>query len=119
MILILLTNEELLRPCLFLRIDIRSSRSVTRCFLVHNGLPRERNQVELLVLFSKKFHQVVPIARMSQDQFSTLEKIKHGRHPTLSSLLKRSFPKIFHGNRNQKHSIGLCRYQVVPIAPLS
>ena len=34
----IVSNDELLRPCLFLRIDIRSPRSVTKCFLVHNGL---------------------------------------------------------------------------------
>ena len=34
----IVSSDELLRPCLFLRIDIRSPRSVTRCFLVHNGL---------------------------------------------------------------------------------
>ena len=50
------------------------------------------NQVEFLVSLNKKFHRVAPIARTSQYQFSTLEKTKLGRHPTLSSLLKRSFP---------------------------
>ena len=73
-----------------------------------------RDQVELFVASSKKFYQVAPIARMSQYQFSTLEKTK-----TLSNLLKRSFPQIVHGNSNQKLSIGLCRFQVAQIAPLS
>ena len=49
--------------------------------------PRERNQVEILVSLPKKSRRVAPIARISQDPFSTLEKTKHGRHPTLSSLL--------------------------------
>ena len=34
----IVSNDELLKPCLFLRIDIRSPRSVPRCFLVPNGL---------------------------------------------------------------------------------
>ena len=98
----IVSNDELLRPCLFLRIDIRSSRSVTRSFLVPNELRGsfETNflvreyRVELLISFSRKFRQVVPIARVSQYQFSILERTKRGRHPTLSSLLKRSFPKL-------------------------
>ena len=53
--------------------------------------PRERNMVGILVSFSKKLHLVVPIARTSQYQFSTLEKTKHGIHHTLSSLLRRRF----------------------------
>ena len=31
---------------------------------------------------------------VSQYQFSTLQKTKHGHHPTSSSLLKRNFPEI-------------------------
>ena len=85
----------------------------------HEGFARERNQVEFLVSLSKKFHRVAPIGRTSQYQISTLEKIKHGHHPTLSSLLKRSFPSIAHDNSNRKLSFGLCRYQVALIAPPS
>ena len=50
---------------------------------------------------------------------STLEKTKRGHHPTLKNLLKKNFPLIVHDNSNQKLSIGPCRYQVVPILPLS
>ena len=34
----IVSNDELLRPCPFLRIDIGSPRSVTRHYLIHNGL---------------------------------------------------------------------------------
>ena len=94
----IVSNDEILRSCHFLSIDIiRSPRSVTRCFLVPNGL---RGSVVKSFLvretrsnFScrspRSFIRSGPIARVSQYQFSTLEKTKHGRHPTLSSLLKR------------------------------
>ena len=49
-----------------------------------------RDQVELVVPFSKKFYQVALIDRASWPQLSTLEKTKHGRNPILNSLLKRS-----------------------------
>ena len=49
-----------------------------------------RDQVELVVLFSKKFYQVALIDRASWLQLSTLEKTKHGRNPILNNLLKRS-----------------------------
>ena len=55
---------------------------------------------------------------MSQYQFSTLEKTKRGRHPTLSSLLKRSFLKIAHGSDDRRLQINLCLYQVAPICLL-
>ena len=58
----------------------------------HDEFPRERNQVGILVSLPKKLHRVSPVVRTSQYQFSTLEKTKHGRHPTLSSLLRRNFP---------------------------
>ena len=77
-----------------------------------------RDQIELFVSFSKKFYHVAPIARTSQSQFSTLEKTKHGRHPTLNYLLKRSFPWIAHGNDDRKLRINLCLYHVAPISPL-
>ena len=48
-----------------------------------------RDQVELFVSSSKKFYQVAQIGRTSQSQFSTVEKTKHGRHPTLDNLLKK------------------------------
>ena len=96
----IVSNDELLRPFLFLRIDVRSPRSVTRCFLVHNGL---RDSVVKSFLVRETRSNFAPIARTSQDQFSTLEKTKHGRH----------------GSSNQKLPIGICRYQVAPIAPLS
>ena len=51
----------------------------------------------------------------SWSQFSTLEKTKHGHHPILNILLKRSFPWIAHDQRLQ---INLCFYQVAPICPL-
>ena len=34
----IVSNDEMLRPCNFWRIAIKSPRCVTRCFLVHNGL---------------------------------------------------------------------------------
>ena len=70
------------------------SRSVSS-FLTDCAVPSRRISSWLgrtFVPFSKKFYQVVPIARTSQNQFSTLEKTKHGHHPTLSSLLRRKFP---------------------------
>ena len=39
--------------------------------------------------------------------------------PTLSNLLKRSFPWIAHGNDDRRLQINLCLYQVAPISPLS
>ena len=74
-----------------------------------------RDQIELFEPLSKKFYQVVPITRMSQDQFSTLEKPRHGRHPVLHNLLKRSFPWVAHGSNDQKPRINLFLYKVVLI----
>ena len=85
----------------------------------HDEFPRDRNLVGILVSFTKKLHRVSPIVRTSQYQFSTLEKTKHGYHSTLSSLLRKSFPYIAHGNSGRKLSIGLSRYQVSPVLPLS
>ena len=102
-ILLLVSNDDLLRPCLFLRIDIKSPRSVMKCFSVPYGLRSSvvknflvRETKSNYSCRSKNFHQVAPIDRISQDQFSTLEKTKHGRHPTLSSLLWReALHKLF------------------------
>ena len=85
----------------------------------HDGFPRERNQVKFLVSLSKKFHRVSQIACTSQHQFSTLEKTKHGYHPTFSSLLKRNIPQIACDNSGRKLSFGRCRCRVSVIAPLS
>ena len=49
-----------------------------------------RDQVKLFLPFSKKFCQVTLIDRTSWSQFSTLEKTKHGCHPIMNNLLKRS-----------------------------
>ena len=57
----------------------------------HDEFPRERNQVGILVSLSKKLHRVSRVVRTSQYQFSTLEKTKHGYHPTQSNLLRKNF----------------------------
>ena len=93
------------------------SQRITRFH--HDVFPRERNQLGFLVSLPKKLHRVSPVARTSQYQFSTLEKTKHGHHPTLSSLLRRSFPWVAHDSSNRKLSFGRCRYRVFPIPPLS
>ena len=43
------------------------------------------------------------------------QKTKHGRHPILNNLLKRSFPWIAHGGDDRRLQINLCLYQVAPI----
>ena len=85
----------------------------------HAELPRERNQVGILVSLPKKLHRVSPIVRTSQYQFSTLEKTKHGFHHTFSSLLRKSFQWIVHDNSSQMRSFGRCRHRVSPVFPLS
>ena len=121
----IVSNDETLSSCPFLRIDItRSPRSVTKYFSVPYGLRGSveknfvRDQVELVVPFCKKFYQVALIDRTSWSQFSTLEKTKHGRHPILNNLLKRSFPWIAHGSDDRRLQKNLCLYQVAPISPL-
>ena len=74
-----------------------------------------RDQVELFVPFSQKFYRVALIDRTSWTQFSTLEKTKHGRHPILNNLLKRSFPWIAHGSGDQRIQINLYLHQVALI----
>ena len=86
----------------------------------HNAeFPRERNLVGILVLIPKKLHRVSPIVRTSQYQFSTLERTKHGFHPTFSSLLRKNFQSIVHDNSSQMRSSGRCRHRVSPVFPLS
>ena len=110
-------------PLLGELISSSSHRSVTKCFFVPYGL---RGSVEKNFLVarsnfsyhSKKLNQVAPIGRTSWSQFSTLEKTKHGRHPTLNNLLKRSFPWIAHGNDDRRYQIDLCLYWVDPICPI-
>ena len=85
----------------------------------HAEFPRERNLVGILVFFTKKSHRVSPIVRTSQCRFSTLEKTKHGYHPTLSSLLRKNFPKIVHDNSSRMRSFDHCRQRVSPVLPPS
>ena len=71
-------------------IDIGSPRSVMRHCLIHNGL---RGSVEQNFFVTKwtfrtifqEVHRVARIDRSSESQFSTLEKAKHGPHPTLNN----------------------------------
>ena len=64
-----------------------------------------RDQVELVVPFSKGFYQVALIDRTSQPTLFTLEKTQHGRKPILNNLLKRNSPWIAHGGNDQKFRI--------------
>ena len=50
-----------------------------------------RFSLDTFLPLSKKFYQVALFDRTS-GLFPTLEKTKHGRHPILNNLLKRSFP---------------------------
>ena len=68
------------------------SSFITDCALPSWRVFCERNPGRTSRVVLQEVSSGRPIARMSQYQFSTLEKTKHGRHPTLSSLLKRSFP---------------------------
>ena len=69
----IVSNDELLRPCSSLRIDIGSPRSVTRYYLIqkrisrfhHAEFPRERNLVWILVSFPKRLHRVAPFYHLS------------------------------------------------------
>ena len=107
-------------------IDIGSPRCFTRYCLVHNGLRCsivlgflvKEDLIETTVSLSKKLHPVSRVAHTSKCQFSTLEKTKLGYHPTLSSVLRKSFQQIVH-DKNQMRSFGRCRQQVAPFAPLS
>ena len=76
----IVSNDELLRPCLFMRIDIRSPRSVTRCFLVHNGL---RGSVV------KKF-----LVRETRSNFSCRSPRSFIRSPRSLVCLNISFPLL-------------------------
>ena len=76
-------------------------RSVTKCFLVHKGL---RGSVV------KSF-----LVRETKSNFSCHSPRSFIRSPRSLVCLNISCPLY----SNQKLSIGLCRYQVVPIAPLS
>ena len=78
----------------------------------HEGVPRDRIQVEFSSVALQKVSSGLPIARTSQYQFSTFEKTMHGYHHILSNLLMRLFPSIAHDNSGWK-------FRVSPIPPLS
>ena len=117
----IVSNDELLRPCLFLKNRYPVALIYHEVFLRTLRIARfrredfPRDQVELFVPFSKKFYQVALIDRMSWSQLSTLEKTKHGHHPILNNLLKRSSPCIAHGSNDQRLQLNLCLYQVALI----
>ena len=118
-----IVSDELLRPCLFLRIDIRSSRSVTRCYLIHNGL--RGSVVKSFLVKETRSNFSYSFIRSSRSlvclnlSFPLLTRPSTVVIPLLNNLLKRSFPWIAHGNDGRMLRINLCVYQDVPIFPLS
>ena len=119
----IVSHDENLRICHFLRIDItRSPWSITKCFSVPLRIARFR-QGRISSWPGRTFCTILPevlscrpqSAALSWFQFSTLEKTKHGRHPILNNLLKRSFPWIAHGSVDWRLQINLCLYRVALI----
>ena len=116
----IVSNDKLLWLCFSLKINMGFHRSFTRYYLIHNGCRGsiilsflvKKNQVEFLVSLSKKLHRVSQIVRTSQYQFSTLQKTKHGCHPIVSRLLRKSW-------KWTDAVCGRCRQQVSPFYHVS
>ena len=94
------------------------SRSVTKCFFVPYGL---RSSFENNFLVTSRTCCIASQEVLSSrtDRSYVVVSAKNGHYPTLSGLLKRSFPWTAHGNDDRRLRINLCLYQVVPIFPLS